>query len=64
MGAYKVQAYPKAGTESDESQSVPSPEKLFKTRDLELPFFEGSPRIVGCTPWDTPVPFYTRTCPY
>ena len=32
----------------DESQSVPSPEKLLKTRDLELPFFEGS--LPSCSP--------------
>ena len=45
MGVDKVQAYPKQGvreTTRDKSQSVPSPEDLFKTRDLELPFFEGS----------------------
>ena len=41
-------------TDRDESQSVPSPEKLFKTRDLELPIFEGSlpsgsPHSAGCT---------------
>ena len=37
-------------TGRDESQSVPSPEKkkLFKTRDLELPFFEGS--LPSCSP--------------
>ena len=29
-------------TSRDESQTVLSPEKVFKTRDLELPFFEGS----------------------
>ena len=32
----------------DESQSVPSPGKLFETRDLELPFFEGS--LPSCSP--------------
>ena len=35
-------------TSRDESQSVPSPEKFFKTRDLELPFFEGS--LPSCSP--------------
>ena len=35
-------------TGRDESQSVPSPEKLFKTRDLELPIFEGS--VPSCSP--------------
>ena len=35
-------------TGRDESQSVPSPEKLFKTRDLELPFFEGF--LPSCSP--------------
>ena len=41
MGAYKVQAYPRVRvTGRDESQSVP--EKLIKTRDLELRMFEGS----------------------
>ena len=35
-------------TRRDESQSVPSPEKLFETRDLELPFFEGS--FPSCSP--------------
>ena len=29
-------------TSKDESQCVPSPGKLFKTRDLKLPKFEGS----------------------
>ena len=40
----------------DESQSVPSPEKLFKTRDLELPIFEGS--VPSCSPHSAG---YTRT---
>ena len=35
-------------TGRDESQSVPSPEKLFKTRDLELPIFEGT--LPSCSP--------------
>ena len=43
-------------TGRDESQSVPSPEKLFKTRDLELPFFEGS--LPSCSPHSLG---YTRT---
>ena len=43
-------------TGRDESQSVPSPEKLFKTRDLELPFFEGS--LPSCSPHSAG---YTRT---
>ena len=49
-------------TNRDESQCVPSPEKLFKTRDLELPqFLRDLSQVVRCTPWDTPVPLYTRT---
>ena len=40
----------------DESQSVHSPEKLFKTRDLELPIFEGS--VPSCSPHSVG---YTRT---
>ena len=43
-------------TGRDESQSVPSPEKLLKTRDLELPFFEGS--LPSCSPHSAG---YTRT---
>ena len=43
-------------TGRDESQSVLSPEKLFKTRDLELPFFEGS--FPSCSPHSAG---YTRT---
>ena len=43
-------------TGRDESQSVPSPQKLFKTRDLELPFFEGS--LPSCSPHTVG---YTRT---
>ena len=43
-------------TGRDESQSVPSPEKLFKTRDLELPIFEGS--VPSCSPHSAG---YTRT---
>ena len=43
-------------TGRDESQSVPSPEKLFKPRDLELPLFEGS--LPSCSPHSTG---YTRT---
>ena len=35
-------------TSRDESQLVPSPEKLIKTRDLELPSFEGS--LPSCSP--------------
>ena len=44
------------GTSRDESQCVPSPEKLFKTRDLELPIFEGS--LPSCWPHSAG---YTRT---
>ena len=43
-------------TGRDESQSVPSPEKLFKTRDLELPTLEGS--VPSCSPHSAG---YTRT---
>ena len=43
-------------TGKDESQSVPSPEKLFKARDLELPIFEGS--LPSCSPHSAE---YTRT---
>ena len=43
-------------TGRDESQSVPSPEKLFKTRDLELPMFEVS--VTSCSPHSAG---YTRT---
>ena len=43
-------------TGRDESQSVPSPEELFKTRDLELPIFEGS--LPSCSPHFSG---YTRT---
>ena len=35
-------------TGRDESQSVPSPGKLYKARDLELPLFEGS--LPSCSP--------------
>ena len=42
-------------TGRDESQNATSPEKLFKTRDLELPSFEGS--LPSCSPpRDTPAP--------
>ena len=43
-------------TGRDKSQSVASPEELFKTRDLELPFFEGS--LPSCSPHSAG---YTRT---
>ena len=43
-------------TGRDESQSVPSPGNLFKTRDLELPIFEGS--LPTCSPHSAG---YTRT---
>ena len=43
-------------TGRDESQSVPSPENLFKTRDLELQIFEGS--LPSCSPHSAG---YTRT---
>ena len=43
-------------TGRDESQSFPSPERLFKTKDLELPFFEGS--LPSCSPHSAG---YTRT---
>ena len=44
--------------ERDDSQRVLSPKKLFKTRDSELPFSEGSlsscwRHSVGCTPYFT-----------
>ena len=38
--------------------------KLFKTRDLELPFLRDLSQVVRRTPRDTPVPFYTRTSPW
>ena len=43
-------------TNRDESQSVPSPQKLLKTRDPELPFFEGC--LPSCSPHSAG---YTRT---
>ena len=44
-------------SQRDESQNVPSPEELFKTRDLQLPlFFDRS--LPGCWPHSTG---YTRT---
>ena len=43
-------------TSRDESRSVPSPEKLFKTRDLKLPIIEGS--LPSCWPHSAG---YTRT---
>ena len=52
------------GTRRDEPPSAPFPEKPFKTRDLELPFLRDLSQVVGRTPWDTPVPFYTRTSPW
>ena len=42
--------------ERDESPKCSLPEKLFKTRDLELPFFEGS--LPSCSPHSAG---YTRT---
>ena len=46
-------------TSRDKPQSVHSPEKLLKKRDLELPFCEGS--LPSCSPHsaDTLVPFHT-----
>ena len=46
-------------TSRDQSQRVPSPEKLFKTRDLG-----DLSQLVGRTPGATPVPLYTRTSPW
>ena len=43
-------------TSRDGSQCVPLPEKLFKTRDLEIPIFEGS--LPSCSPQS---PGYTCT---
>ena len=52
-------------TSRDESQNVLSTQKLFKTRDLELPNLEGNlSQVVRRTPQDTPVPLYTRTSPF
>ena len=58
VGAYKGQAYPKVwGQQTGTSPEVfPPPKKLFKTRDLELPFFEGS--LPSCSPHSVG---YTRT---
>ena len=44
MGAYKVQAYPREGgrQEGTSPKVFPPQENPLKTRDLELPFFEGS----------------------
>ena len=43
-------------TSRDESLNVPSPEKLFKTKDLELLFFlRDLSQVVGRTLLDTPV---------
>ena len=41
----------------------PPQKNLFKTRDLELPFLRDLSQVVRRTPWDTPVPLYTRTSP-
>ena len=43
-------------TGRDESQSVPTPEKVFETWDLELPFLRDLSQVVRCTPRDTLVP--------
>ena len=51
-------------TSRDESQNVLSTQKLFKTRDLELPNFLDLSQVVRRTPRDTPVPLYTRTSPW
>ena len=56
-GRKKCRRIPKReGDWQDESQVVPFPEKLFKTRDLELPIFEGS--LPSCPPHSAG---YTRT---
>ena len=48
-GRKKCRRIPKRGeTGRDKYQSVPSPKKLFKARDLELPIFEGS--LPSCSP--------------
>ena len=41
----------------------PNQKKLFKTRDLELPFSGDLSQVASHTPRDTPVPLYTRTSP-
>ena len=57
VGAYKVQAHRKV-------TEIGTPEKLFKTRDLEiLLLLRDLSQVVGRTQWGTPIPFYTRTSP-
>ena len=54
-------------SEGDWKGRVPKcslPRKLFKTRDLELPFLRDLFRVVRRTPRDTPVLLYTRTSPF
>ena len=41
-------------TRRDESQNVLSTQKLFKTRDLELPMFRDLSQVVRRTPWIHP----------
>ena len=53
-GSQRVRA-----TRRDDSQSVPSPKELNKTRNMELPFLEGS--LPSCSPHSAT---YTRTTPH
>ena len=50
-------------TRQGEYQTVPVPEKKRtpQSKGFAAPSLEGSPQVVGHTPWDTPVHFYIRT---
>ena len=51
-------------TSRDESQCVPSPEKLFKKGIWSSQVLRDLSQVVRRTLRDTPVPLYTRTFPW
>ena len=68
VGAYKVQAYPREwGSLEGTSPKVFRPpgnlENSLKQGIWSSHFLRDLSQVVRRTPWDTPVPFYTRTSP-
>ena len=64
MGGIKSTSVSQSGRETsrDAYQNVLSTQKLFKTRDLELPIFRDLSQFVRRTPRDTPVLQFLECC--
>ena len=65
VGAYKVQAYPREwGRQEGTSPKVSPPQQNSLKQGIQSShLLRDLSQVVRRTPWDTPVPLYTRTSP-